>query len=108
MIFYVITSIFVLFFIFALIKDFIYKVTKIKVCAICAAVSLTWIFLIILSLIGYNIDKLIIGILMGQSIVGIMYYLEKKLKNKLFLSLSKLFTIVIGTLIVYSILRWLP
>lgn len=105
MIFYVIISIFVLFFIFALIKDSIYKLTKMRICAICAAVSLTWIFLIILRLVGYEIDKLIIGILMGQSVVGIMYYIDKKLKNKLLLSLSRLFTVVFGTLIVYYLIK---
>lgn len=105
MIFYIIISIFVLFFIFTLIKDFIYDKTKLKICAICAAVSLTWVSLIILKLIGYTIDKLILGILMGQSIVGIMYYIEKKMKNKLLLSFSRLFIIAFGTLIVYYVIK---
>jgi len=105
MIIYTLLSITVLFFIFVLIKDSIYKITKINICAICAAVSITWISLIIMKLLGYIIDNIIIAILMGQSIVGIMYYLDKKMKNKLMSSLSKLFTIVFGTLIVYYLIK---
>ncbi|HLC73004.1 MAG TPA: hypothetical protein VJH20_00035 [Candidatus Nanoarchaeia archaeon] len=105
MIIYTLLSITVLFFIFVLIKDSIYKITKINICAICAAVSITWISLIIMKLLGYIIDNVIIAILMGQSIVGIMYYLDKKMKNKLMSSLSKLFTIVFGTLIVYYLIK---
>jgi|SRR3989344_7468585 len=105
MIIYTLLSITVLFFIFVLIKDSIYKITKINICAICAAVSITWISLIIMKLLGYIIDNVIIAILMGQSIVGIMYYLEKKLRNKLFVSLSKLLTVIIGTLITYYAIK---
>ncbi|MBS3146565.1 hypothetical protein J4471_02605 [Candidatus Woesearchaeota archaeon] len=105
MIFYILLSITILFFIFVLLKDFIHKVLKIKICAICAAVGLTWIALIVLSLIGYAIDRLILGILMGQSVVGIMYSIEKKINNKLVLTLSKLLTILFGTLIIYYVIK---
>ena len=104
MIIYVILSIIVLYFLFALMKDFIYKLIKIKVCAICGAVSITWITLLILKFIGYEIESLILGILMGQSIVGVMYYLEDKIKNKLTLSFVRLSTILIGTIGIYYLL----
>ena len=105
MIVYVILSITILYFLFVLLKEFIYNITKIKICAICAAVSLTWIILIILQLIGYKVDLLILGILMGQSIAGVMYSTEGKIKNKLALSFVRLTIILIGTIIVYSILE---
>ena len=55
---------------------------KLKVCALCAAVSTTWLALLIMKLSGVDIDPLIIGILMGGSAVGIMYLLEKKMPEK--------------------------
>ena len=104
MIVYVLFSIVIIYLLLVLIKDFAYKKTKIKICAICGAVSLTWVVMLILALLGYNIDKLLLGILMGESIVGIMYSLENKIKNKLASSFVKLFTISIGTIVVYFIL----
>jgi len=50
-----------------------------KVCALCAAVSTTWLGLLVMRLIGFEIDSLVIGILMGGSAVGIMYLLEKNI-----------------------------
>lgn len=55
------------------------KITGIKLCAICSAVSGTWLILLFLYFIKGNADPLAIGILMGGSAVGIMYYLSSKL-----------------------------
>ncbi len=55
---------------------------KLKVCALCAAVSTTWLGLLVMKLSGFEVDPLIIGILMGGSAVGIMYLLEKKMSEK--------------------------
>ena len=55
---------------------------KLKVCALCAAVSTTWLGLLAMKLSGFDVDLLIIGILMGGSAVGIMYLLEKKMSEK--------------------------
>ncbi len=55
---------------------------KLKVCALCAAVSTTWFGLLAMKLSGFDADPLIIGILMGGSAVGIMYLLEKKMSEK--------------------------
>src|SRR3989344_5074541 len=59
-----------------------------KLCAICGSVFLTWIILIILKLSGINVDILFIGILIGQSITGILYLYEGyfKNRNRMFLS----------------------
>ncbi|MCR4260908.1 MAG: hypothetical protein NUV96_01000 [Candidatus Colwellbacteria bacterium] len=56
-------------------------VLGLKVCALCAAVSTTWLGLLVMRLIGFEIDPLIIGIFMGGSAVGIMYLLEKKMSK---------------------------
>ena len=51
---------------------------SLKVCALCAAVSVTWIVLLVLFYIGSFTDLLIIGILLGGSAVGVVYLLEGK------------------------------
>jgi hypothetical protein len=53
-----------------------------QICALCAAVSTTWILLLALLYMGKEIDQTLIGILMGGSAVGLMYYLENKLPDK--------------------------
>ncbi|MBI5065164.1 hypothetical protein HZA97_02905 [Candidatus Woesearchaeota archaeon] len=95
----------VLYLFFAIFKKSIEKTAKIKVCAICLAVSLTWISLLTLYFFELFKDKIIIAILMGQSTVGIMYSFDKKFeKNKNILAL-KVLVILLGTLITYYILK---
>ena len=98
------TSITALFVIFALIKDYFKKKIKYEVCAICAAVSTTWIATIIIALLGYKIDNVLLAILMGQSITGAMYLLEEKIKTKRNY-LIKLGTIIGGTIITYYVIQ---
>lgn len=107
MILWVLGSILVLFVFFSLIRNLAHKWFKIKVCAICGAVSLTWLTLLVLKfLFGIEINTLILGILMGESVTGIMYLFETKAKeykkNKLLW--LKVFIIIIGTGMVYLLL----
>ena len=44
-----------------------------KVCALCAAVSTTWLILLAWWGLGGGVDPLLIGILMGGSAVGVLY-----------------------------------
>ena len=71
---------------------------KVKVCALCAAVSTTWLGLLTMKLIGFEVDPLIVGILMGGSAVGVMYLLEAKISKRYsilkFPFLLTLFTLV--------------
>lgn len=53
------------------------KVSGKYLCALCASVSLTWLTLLILYFNSYQVDLMMVGILMGGSAVGIMYYLFK-------------------------------
>ncbi|PJA89887.1 MAG: hypothetical protein CO137_01845 [Candidatus Magasanikbacteria bacterium CG_4_9_14_3_um_filter_32_9] len=76
--FVVLCSILGLFFLILLIK----KLTSWQVCTICASVSITWTVLLFFFWNGIILDPLIIGILMGQSVIGIYYVLEKKLEEK--------------------------
>ncbi|MBI4975820.1 hypothetical protein HZC20_04035 [Candidatus Peregrinibacteria bacterium] len=76
-------SIVFLYFFIALIKPYIKSFNP---CAICAAVSFTWLVMLVLWLTGSQIEAQGIAILMGMSITGIMYksekfYKENKIKN---------------------------
>lgn len=48
------------------------------VCPVCAGVFLTWVWLVGAHLGGYQIDLTIPAFLMGGSVVGSMYQLERK------------------------------
>jgi len=72
---FTIASILILFLIFLFLRSFL----KVKVCALCGAVSLTWILILVFLYVGKEVDVTSLSILMGGSIVGLMYYLERKL-----------------------------
>ena len=59
------------------------SVAKWKFCAICTSVSSTWIVLLALYWLGKFDQPLIIAVLMGQSIVGLYYFLEDHTQERL-------------------------
>lgn len=71
----VITSILVLF----VIMIVLLRPLGFRVCALCAAVSGTWILLLILTATGTFKEPLLIAILMGESAVGLMSLMTKRL-----------------------------
>ncbi len=101
----VLGTILVLYLFFVLIKEPFERRLDFNLCSICAAVSLTWISLLLFYLLGIFNDKLIIAILMGQSTVGIMYSFEKKFKKNKNLLALKVLIILLGTLITYYVLK---
>lgn len=80
------------------------KLLKLDICAICAAVSSTWIVLLALYYLGYKIDPLLPAILMGQSVTGLMYMYERRVrKTKFRWPLAfRIFFPLAGTLVVYA------
>ncbi|OHA15206.1 MAG: hypothetical protein A3G52_01200 [Candidatus Taylorbacteria bacterium RIFCSPLOWO2_12_FULL_43_20] len=64
----------VLFLVFLGLKSFVLP----KICALCATAASTWIILLATLYFGGPADPVTLGILMGGSAVGGMYYLEKK------------------------------
>ena len=77
------------------------------VCPICAGVLGTWIGLIIAHLSGYPIDLTVPALLMGGSVVGIVYQFEKKLPAGRSPLLLKTLLIPAGFIAAYSILvQW--
>ncbi len=54
---------------------------KKEFCALCAAVSVTWVVLLVLYFTGQFFDRILIAILLGQTILGIFYLAEKKVPS---------------------------
>lgn len=55
------------------------RLLKQRICPICAGVSMTWIGMLFARWLDYKIDPAILAMLIGASVVGIAYQLEKKL-----------------------------
>jgi len=51
---------------------------RLKFCAVCVTVGLAWLSLLAIRLFGYAVDPVLIGILMGESVVGLYYLIEKR------------------------------
>ena len=76
MLFYVLLGITALFFLILLAKSMLKNK---KICAICLSVTLMWIVLLSFYLTEIFADKIIIGILMGQTSLGLFYLFNEKL-----------------------------
>lgn len=85
---------------------FIFAFLPIKICAICGAVSLIWLGLLIGLFLGWHDNVLWIATMMGGSIVGLMYKLEKYFLKKQLSNfwLIRILIIVLGFLSVYLLL----
>ena len=57
------------------------KILPTGVCPVCAGVFLTWVGLLGAYNFGYQIDLAVPALLMGGTVVGIAYQLEKKIVN---------------------------
>jgi hypothetical protein len=75
---FVIIGIVILFSIFIGLRS----LSSLKICALCGAVSVSWIILLTLFYFKYEIDPVIIGLLIGGSTVGLIYILEQKLPEE--------------------------
>lgn len=93
-------SITVFFLVFLVMKE----ITGKKICAICTGVSATWIIFLVLYRLGYVSDSLLIGILMGESVIGIFYLTERRTKEEIhFFRLPFLLTL---TFLAYALISW--
>ena len=86
------------------------KILPFTICPICAGVFLTWVGLIIAYTIGYQINLTIPALLMGGSVVGVVYQLEKKFRDLPVgrILLWKILFIPTGFVVAYGILERLP
>src|SRR3989338_1605741 len=87
-------SIISIFFISLLIKSFLPLKNQKNFCAICIAVSLTWLIFLIASWLNIFSNRIILAILMGQSSLAIFYILDKKQALQFF-KLPLLLTLII-------------
>src|SRR3989344_833711 len=55
---------------------------KIKICPLCAGVFITWTALLVMSWLGYAVDRTIVAVLVGESVVGLYHLAEKKFKEE--------------------------
>jgi len=74
-----------------------------KVCPICAGVFGTWLWILAANDFGYPADLTVVGLLMGGSVVGIAYQLEKRVRpNKVLV--WKILFISAGFSLAYNII----
>ena len=79
------------------------KILPFKVCPICAGVAGTWLWMLVSSFLGYEIDRVIVAMLLGGSVVGIAYQLEKRLPAGKSALLWKALFIPVGFVVAYSL-----
>lgn len=76
-----------------------------KVCPVCALVALTWLTMLSLKLLGYDVNDELLAMLMGGSVVGITYVLGGRMNAKS-PKLWKLVAIPIGFAAMYALLSF--
>lgn len=54
------------------------KILSIKACALCGGIALTWVGLLLLYKTGIFHDVVLLSLLMGQSVTGIYYAVDKR------------------------------
>jgi len=57
---------------------FIHSFGHLKFCAVCVTIGATWLSLLIAWLFGYSVNPLLIGVLMGECVVGLYHLIEKR------------------------------
>lgn len=76
-----------------------------SICPICATVSLTWIILLFLHFFEiWKVDLYFLSILMGASICGMMYLVEKKIESTIKKAVWKISSVIFGVFLVWGII----
>lgn len=83
-------------------KSFARRVVRKRVCVLCASVSLTWIALLFLHYLGFFPNSVLLAVLMGESVTGIYYVLERKVPEAY--RLFRLPFLLTATIAVYFLL----
>lgn len=79
------------------------KILQIRICPICAGVASTWLLMLVLRFAGYPISVSVLAILIGGSVVGIAYQLEKRLSAGRSAILFKMLFLPAGFVAAYGI-----
>ena len=85
----------------------VHRFSRLKPCPICVGVSLTWVLLLLVRGFGYPVDPLILGLLLGGSVVGIENLLAKRLTRPK--PIGKILLIMTGFWLAYNLIMsdWL-
>lgn len=78
----VLLSIVFFYFFLAFFKPTLVGILKINFCAICSAVGITWVWLLLLLIFGFRFDTQILAVLLGMSLTGLMYWFERFFAKK--------------------------
>jgi len=81
------------------------KLLRIPVCPICVGVASTWLWMLIGRSYGYAVDATMLSMLLGGSVVGIAYLLEKRLPQGRSPSLWKALFIPLGFVAAYGLVE---
>ncbi len=93
---YTLYGITALFFLILLARVFMPDKKSKKICSICAATTITWVFLLILFYLKKFNDIIIVAMLIGMTLLGIFYTFEKKARKELtFFRLPLFLTLVV-------------
>lgn len=79
------------------------KWLRVPVCPICLGVGGTWLWMLIGRSLGYAVDATILSILLGGSVVGIAYQVERRLPQGRSPLLWKTFFIPAGFVAAYAL-----
>ena len=94
----ILSLIITLFLLFLLVK----QMTSLRFCVLCASVSTSWLLLLVLYWFSVSVDPVLIAVLMGQSVVGIYYLLEKKVQEEIYI--FRLPFLLTCTVVVFALL----
>jgi len=78
---YVLYGVIGLFVLILIVKALLGKIGE-KLCAICLSFSLTWIFLLVMYYLDRFENLLLIGLMMGLTILGLFYTWERNVKKQ--------------------------
>ncbi|NIO42897.1 MAG: hypothetical protein GTO41_23720 [Burkholderiales bacterium] len=80
------------------------SITRWRFCVICTSISVTWVALLVLYWLGLFDQPVIIAVLMGQSIVGLYYFIEKATDEVFHIfRLPLLLTLTLGALVALDV-----
>ncbi len=78
--------------------------TTLALCPICVGTAATWVWMLMAYYLGYSVDPRAIALLLGGSVVGIAYRLEKNLGPKKSPAIWKITFIPMGFAFGYALL----
>lgn len=86
---------------------FVGRIFQLTICPICAGTFLTWLWLVSAHFLGYEINLVVPALLMGGTVVGVMYKLEKRFSGLPAgrLLLWKILFVPAGFVAAYSVLE---